>query len=241
MEPELIGYLAFGYPSIEESFQRAALYLDGGIEILEVVIPAQNPFLDNEYIQMTMREALKANDCLDDYLDGIKKLIELFPKAKIIILSYETEIIRLGKERFIHWMKTNQISDTILVGGKNLSLAKELMEQDIHISSWIPFHLPEDAMERAQNSNGFIYLQYKPTGQFRPGCETLKNCIVYLRSRGINNPIYCGTGISRRDDIVNIAEAGGTAAFIGSALLKLRSEEEIINYIKSLKGEKSLC
>ena len=82
-------------------------------------------------------------------------------------------------------------------------------------------------MEYAKNANGFVYLQAKPTtGKINENYPTLKDCIIYLKSQGINRKIYCGVGVHVPEDMTMVKEAGGDGAFVGSTILKLHDEPE---------------
>lgn len=236
MNTKIIGYLSFGYPNIEESIKRAAIYIDAGCDILEVDFPTDNPFLDSEFIGDRMRQAYGICNNYDKYFAGIKLLKEKYADIPIILLAYEHTVKEIGVEKFIERCKELQTFDLIFVGLENESIKNQLIDAGMKISCWIPYHLPDDAIQSAKYSNGFIYLQSKSEGKEKKGCEELKDCINYIRSQGINNRIYCGVGVSTREDIIRIGKSGGEAAFVGSALLKQETTEDITNYIQSLKG-----
>ena len=83
--------------------------------------------------------------------------------------------------------------------------------------------LPEE-IESAKASNGFVYLQAKPSGNVNPRYPELKDCIRHLRQCGIDRPIYCGVGVHAPEDVRMVKEAGGDAAFVGSTILKLHED-----------------
>lgn len=86
--------------------------------------------------------------------------------------------------------------DLILVGLEDDTIKNKLIEAGIRVSCYVQYHLDEAEVESAIHSNGFVYLQAKPTtGNVNPDYPELKDCIQYLRSRGITRPIYCGVGI----------------------------------------------
>ena len=229
---KFIGYLSFGYPDIETSLKRADIYINSGCDILEIDLPTNNPFLDSEFIGNRMKEAyLKCND-YDIYFENINKIRNKYPQLKILLLSYEHSIIEYGVEKFIINCKLNNIEDVILVGNKD-----DEIKNILKISVYIQYHLDEKEIKNALNSNGFIYLQAKCGEKgFKEGFETLEKIIEYLRSLGISNPIYCGVGISTKDDYKMVNEAGEDAAFIGSALLKKETDQDIEKMIKSWKS-----
>lgn len=236
MSVKIIGYLSYGYPSIEKSIERADIYIKAGCDFLEVDFPTDNAYLDSDFIGGRMKSALEACDDFDKYFDGIKVLKEKHPNTPIILLAYEHTIKAIGVEKFIKRSKELETYDLIMVGLENEDVKNQLIAEGIKISCWIPFNLPEEDVKSAVNSNGFVYLQSKSSGEEKEGYETLDKCVAYLRERSINNPIYCGVGVSTREDIIRIENAGADAAFIGSALLKQETNEDIMKYIKSLKG-----
>ena len=93
----------------------------------------------------------------------------------------------------------------------------------------------------AKQSNGFVYLQAKPyeTQQINEKYPTLKDGVEYLRSCGIDRPIYCGVGVHAPEDVKLVKEAGGDAAFVGSTILKLH--EDIPAMKEKIREFKAMC
>ncbi len=237
MSTKIIGYLSFGYPTIDESIDRAEVYINAGCDILEVDIPTDNAFLDSEFIADRMKKSYEACKDYDKYFDGIKILKEKHPDVPVILLAYEHTVKDIGVDKFIKKCKEINAFDLIFVGLEDEVVKNKLIENGMKISCWVPFELPEENVASAVESNGFVYLQSKADGKVKEGYETLDKCVNYLRERGFNNPIYCGVGVSTRDDIVRIEKAGADAAFVGSALLKQNTKEDITKYIRSLKQD----
>lgn len=61
--------------------------------------------------------------------------------------------------------------------------------------------------------------------------------LTILRKQGISQPIYCGVGVSLIEDVKRISEVGGEAAFIGSALLKLETQDELTSFVSMMKEQ----
>lgn len=234
---KLICYLSNGYPNLEKTLETADFYVEGGCDIIEVDIPTDNPFLDNEYIGGRMSKAFAQDQNYDHYLNTISSIRSKYPEQAMLIVLYEHTVKDIGIEKFIKHCKDNSTMDIILAGPENNDVKNELMEQGIRVSSYIQFHLPDEEIELAQSSNGFIYLQAKSVGKEREGCNTLADCIEFLRQKGLKQPIYCGVGVSTPEDVKMVAESGGDAAFIGSAVLKKQDHpKELIQFIKELKS-----
>lgn len=219
---KLICYLSNGYPTIDSSIQMAQEYKNAGCDILEVDFPSRNPYLESAFIQNRMAEALKVCDDYDMYMEGIKRIKETAGNSKVILLAYEDTVLEIGVSKFIEYCKKNDLMDLIFVGLKNEDVKNELISNGVRVSCYVQHHLPKEEVQSALLSNGFVYLQAKPTSNnINPNYPTLKDCINYLRNQGVERPIYCGVGISSEEDVRYAKKANADAVFVGSAILKL--------------------
>lgn len=129
----------------------------------------------------------------------------------------------------------------LLVGLKDDIIKNKIIAAGLQVSCYVQFHLPKEEVEMAKQSNGFVYLQAKPydTQQKNEEYPTLKDCVEYLRSCGIERPIYCGVGVHAPEDVRLVREAGGDAAFVGSTILKLH--ENIPAMKEKIREFKAMC
>ena len=67
--------------------------------------------------------------------------------------------------------------------------------------------------------------------------ETPGELIRYIRENGIKNPIYCGGGIRKAEDVWTLREAGADGFFLGTSLLTLVDEPE--KFVETVKMFKS--
>lgn len=234
---QLICYLSNGFPSKEKMFENAAAYIEAGCDIIEVDLPTNNPFLDGELIQQRMSAAYEMDSTLDQPIQNLLELRMLYPKQKFLLLSYEHTIEQVGINRFIGLCQAFHPEAVILVAPKNDVIRGQLMESDISVASYIPFHLPVAEVTQAKDANGFIYLQAKTTKTEVP-YQTLKEVIAHLKEIGFTQKIYCGVGVSSPEDILMVKEAGADAAFVGSVILKQEAHlSEMKEYIRLLKSK----
>lgn len=222
---KLVCYLSNGYPTIESSIRTAKDYAEAGCDIIEVDFPSSDPFLEGDYIAARMKAAIENCNDYKQYMDGIKKIKDNHPDTKLIILSYENTILSIGAERFIEFCIQNNIQDIIYVGGDDKEIKNKIIEKGIKISCYVQFHMPEEEIRAAVSSNGFVYMQAKPTNNnINPKYPMLKDCINELKRRGITREIYAGVGIYTTDDIQMAKNAGADAVFVGSTILKLQTD-----------------
>lgn len=233
---KLICYLSNGYPTIDASIEMAKIYSEAGCDVIEVDFPSHNPYLEGEFIAGRMKDALEECSDYEKYMEGIKRVKQENPDTLLLLLAYDNTIEEIGEEKFIRFCRDNNFQDMIYVG-KNLDLQKKLISSGLKISCYVQFDLPENEVMAARNSNGFVYMQAKPmSNNINPEYPTLKACIDYLKSIGIEREIYCGVGIRDAEDIRMAKDSGADGVFVGSTILKLHNNVNLLKEtIKTLK------
>ena len=224
---DIILYLSNGYPSLDTSLQMAKEYADAGCGIIEIDFPSHDPYLESKLIADRMAKALEACDDYDKYMEEIVRVKKELPNVKLLVLSYENTIQEIGPDKFIKFCLDNDFKDVLLVGLSSNEIKDKIINAGIRVSCYVQFQMLPEEIESAKNSNGFVYLQAKPNetqGYVNPKYPTLKDCVQCLRDTGIDRPIYCGVGVHAPEDVKMVKEAGGDAAFVGSAILKLQDD-----------------
>lgn len=233
----LICFLNHGSPSMEASHQTVQDYIDGGVDVIETDFPAEDPYYDSDYIKKRMWEALEKYPNYDTYMESVEKILKDHPGVKLYILIYEKTILTIGLDKFVDFMKRNNLDEMILVGTEFPHVRKRLIEEKFKVSAFIQYHCPDDQIELAKTTSGFIYLQATPMGLYHPEHKDLKSIIKYLRDSGLTNEINCGIGIHSYDDLRMVKEAGADGAFIGTQVLLLHGEsEKLVQKVKELKS-----
>lgn len=152
------------------------------IGYFSISYPTDNPYLDNKYIGNTLRCAQQNLNNNDAVLDAVDRLLSLRDNLPVILLAYDESIRTANVGELYGPYEKNGISDIILVDEKDKSTKKILIASGFQVSCYVTFFMPKEEVRLAQNSNGLIYLQAKSDGKIRKGCETLSNCVEYLRS-----------------------------------------------------------
>ncbi|MEA4899546.1 tryptophan synthase subunit alpha [Bacillota bacterium Meth-B3] len=236
---KLICYLSNGYPSIEGCLELAQTYVEAGCDVIEIDFPAKNPFLENEFIQNRMAQALERCADPDAYMDGLARLNALVPGTSFILVVYEATLKEIGYERLRDFLLDNGFLDIIYVGLESGEIKQRLIRDGIRVSCYVQYDVPEDEVEHARQSNGFVYLQARPTtGRVNEKYPLLSDLIAHLRAEGIDRPIYCGVGIHQPEDARMARQAGADAVFVGSTILKLYDDKQaLIRKIHEFKAE----
>jgi len=233
---KLICYLSNGYPTIECSIEMAKVYTDAGCDAIEVDFPSHNPYLEGKFIAGRMKQALENCNDYEKYMEGIVKIKNENTDTHLLLLSYDNTIKEIGVDKFIKFCLDNSIKDLIFVG-TDTELLSKLMKHGLKISCYVQFHMPEEEVNAALKSNGFVYMQAKPmTNNINEKYPTLKDCISHLKEIGIDRQIYCGVGIRNTADIKMVKESNADGAFVGSVILKLHDDIALLKEtIKNLK------
>jgi len=236
---DLICYLSNGYPSIESSIDVAKTYVEAGCDIIEIDFPSRDPYLEGDFIANRMREALKACDDYEKYMEGMIKIKKSLPQTSFILLVYENTIKEIGVDKFIKFCVDNDFSDIILCGLEDDKIKNAIIANKLRVSCYVQRKLDRTEILYAKESNGFVYLQAKTRdeSEINKTYPTLESCISYLREEGIERPIYCGVGIHTPEDALYAKKAKADAIFVGSAILKVQEDKkQLIKVIRSFKN-----
>lgn len=224
----LIGYVTSGYPSVDESMELARQYLQGGCDMLEISLP----LLENReapYLADLMRQAYEACPDYDVHLDGIRKLVRQYPQVPITLLLYNDVGLRIGAEKLGAFCKENGIRDVNSADLADSNLISQLQANGVAIAGLVRANFTDESVERAKRTDGFVYMTaFAPAESCRPGYETIRKRIAYVRSAGVANPIYCGGGVRSPEDAVTVRDAGADGVFLGTSILKLQGNREVL-------------
>lgn len=234
----MIGYVTGGYPSVEGSLEVARNYIRGGCDMLEISLPLENN-REAPYLSNLMKKAVAACSDYEVYLDAIHRLRGEYPDIQITILLYNEAAVKIGAERLASFCEENAIHDVNSPDLSDPEVREALVAHGIQEAGLILYEPSEKRLRHAQNTNGFLYMQAFPRdGQtLVKHLETPTELIHYIRENGITNPIYCGGGIRKPEDVRTLQDAGADGFFLGTSLLQLAEQpEKFVETVKSFKA-----
>ena len=215
---ELVCYLNFGYPTIEEGIRDAEAYIEGGCTALQLDIPSRDPYLEHDFVKERMRKCLETQPDYEMYFEGIRKIHAAHPDVALYFMLYENTVQELGVRRVTDFCREVGIRYTSYVGG-DAAIRNALAEAGLGICCYVQYHLPEDEVAFARASTGPVLYQAKSVGKTAHGCETFADGVRYLRQAGLSMPIYASVGLKTPDDIRMVKASQADGAFIGSVLM----------------------
>lgn len=234
---KFIGYIPFGYPSINESLETIDMYYECGCRAIEASFPLENPIGESEMITEYMRKALRECDDYALYLDGIRKVRAKYADLEINLLLFTEVIDAIGHENLSEYCKENNIFTIICPDiTDHLDLQDKLSAMGVKFVAPFHYDVDDEELQNCINAKGFVYMQaFPPEWQkVKPGFERPDIIVRYLRENGVKQEIYAGVGIKDFDDVKTIKEAGADGFFVGSSLMKLYDNKEELRRMISL-------
>ena len=240
----LVAYLVAGDPEIEVTLDLMHLFVDSGVDVIEIGVPFTDPIAEGPTIQRAHDRALKN----DISLKMILNLVSDFRKK-----DSDTPIVLMGYlNTFISHIDLVQSSDggsidSILVvdvpGELNLK-SYGIDNPNINTISLISPTTKENRAEMiAKNSSGFIYYVNLRgvTGSSNLDLDEIKGNINKIKNYS-DLPVMAGFGIKSTDDARTLAECSD-GIVIGSSIVQMIDEESkskefgrISNYLKEMKA-----
>jgi len=244
----LIPFTVLGDPDVSTSVAVIKAMVDGGADILELGFPFSDPIADGPTIQSADIRSLDSGFNTDKGFEILEK-VRGFTDVPIGLLVYYNIVLQYGVEKF--YSKCKEIGvNGVLIADMPVEESDEIVKtassndlETIFIVS--PLTTDERVKKISAKTTGFIYViaRLGVTGA-RDDMEsgTLE---LLKRIRPLTDvPLCVGFGISKKEHVQAVYDAGADGAIVGSAIVKVieknlsdkkRMVTEINKYVKSLK------
>lgn len=237
-EKALILYISCGDPSVDETVNVAKGIIDAGCDILELGLPFSDPIADGPTIQAASQRALEAGMNTDKYFETAKR-IENVPK---VCMTYYNLLLQYGLDKFCKKALESGITGFIIPDlpmEESDDLKKACDRNGIDLIFIVSPRTDRERIKKiASLSKGFLYLQSAlgVTGARDKMPQELKEKIAEVK--GISKiPVAVGFGVSKPEQVKELADAGADGIIIGSALIKRMKEDRggVRDFVKGLK------
>lgn len=208
----LVGYVPLGDPKALE--HQAEIYLECGVDVIEVGIPFADPFMDGKLVAESMARALAAGVSNDSARTALANLRNKVPEAPLLAMGYEdlTPIVRDAEGR--------ALADGILhVGRRPADLNPG---KDIVCIGFVSNRVSADELLNVAPARGYIMLQANEgkTGLRDSLSDDNRQKIQRVRSADTRIPILLGIGVSSAEQAAKAIALGADGVIIGSACLQ---------------------
>ena len=241
----LVGYLPAAWPS-ESGFRECveAAFL-AGMDILEVGVPTQDPFMDGEVIRKAVAVVRDRGVSAGAALESSRPLAgpggEAASRA-VIAMMYRPSYVELGRAALPERLAGLGYAGMLVVGAGDgdwreyAPAARSAGVAPIGFAGGEAGHAELGTL--ARRAGGFIYL---PSYQGMTGREAsfdaalgARISVVKQASRGL--PVAVGFGVNSPADVRALARLGADGAIVGTAMVKAAGDpDRLSKYVASLR------
>ncbi len=241
----LVGYLPASWPS-EAGFRECveAAFL-AGLDILEVGVPALDPFMDGEVIRSAVASVRGRGVSAASALESSRPRtgIDDDPVSRAVIaMMYLPSYIELGRSALPERLAGLGYAGMLVVGAgegdwrEYAPAARSAGVAPIGFAGGETGHAELGILSR--RAGGFIYL---PSYQGTTGREAsfdealgMRIAVVKQAARGL--PVAVGFGVNTPADVRALAGMGADGAIIGTAMVKAADDpDRLLKYVQSLR------
>ena len=239
----LVAYLVAGDPDIESTLSLMKLFIESGVDIIEIGVPFTDPIAEGPIIQKAHDRALQKNVSLSLIFNMIKDFRIEDNETPIVLMGYLNTFI--SHKDLIKNNEENAIDSILVVdipGEVNLA-DYGLESSNVNTISLISPTTKENRIKSiAQNSSGFVYYVTLRgvTGSTNLNIDEISKNIEEIKKYA-SVPTLAGFGIKTPEDAKLLAKCSD-GVIIGSSIVKMIEEssdsrefDRIGQYITEIK------
>ena len=239
----LVAYLVAGDPDIESTPQLMNLFVESGVDVLEIGVPFTDPIAEGPIIQKAHDRALEKNISLTAIFEMVQKFRETDDTTPIVLMGYLNTF--LSHKKIIEENKKDSVDSILVVDiPGELNLADYgIKNQNINTISLISPTTNKDRIKSiANNSTGFVYYVTLRgvTGASNLNIDEITENIEEIKKYA-SVPTLAGFGIKSPDD-ARLLSSCSDGVIIGSSIVQMIEEssqskefDRIGQYISELK------
>ncbi|MEM3118144.1 MAG: tryptophan synthase subunit alpha [Nitrososphaerales archaeon] len=246
-EHALIGYAVAGYPDEDRTLDVVRAMVNGGVDIIELGIPFSDPIADGTTIQKASYIALQRGMTPQKALAIAKKISDSH-SVPLVVMTYCNILYKPGFDNF---MKNARVSgiDGVIIPDLTVEESSELKKYASKYGLDTIFLVsPNTSEERlkviVKTTTGFLYLVsvFGTTGERVRFEDYTAKAVRHVKKFSAGKiPLAVGFGVSRREHVKFMLNAGADAVIVGSAFIHIIDQgnnhvlEKIEGLARSLK------
>ncbi len=239
----LVAYLVAGDPDIETTLQLMQLFIESGVDVIEIGVPFTDPIAEGPIIQKAHDRALAKDISLTSIFEMVQKFREIDNNTPIVLMGYLNTF--LSHKNLIEENKKDSVDSILVVDiPGELNLADYgIKNQNINTISLISPTTNKDRIKSiAENSTGFVYYVTLRgvTGASNLNINEITNNIEEIKKYA-SVPTLAGFGIKSPED-AKLLSSCSDGVIVGSSIVKMIEEnsqtkefDRIRQYISELK------
>lgn len=222
-QKQFIPFITCGFPNKKSTLDVIKLFLNEGVEIIEIGIPFSDPVADGPTIQYSSFVALQNGVSIDDAFEVVKDTLK-YKKYFPVLMTYLNPVIIYGIEKF--FKKASEIGISGIIFADSIVEHKDVfysLAEKFGISS-IFLLSPTTSLERRKLiykfTTGFVYLvTLTGTTGARKKLPTYFYEFVKKIRKETEKPLCAGFGISHPRQVLPILEYVD-GVIVGSAIVE---------------------
>ena len=239
----LVAYLVAGDPDMETTLQLMQLFIESGVDVIEIGVPFTDPIAEGPIIQKAHDRALAKDISLTSIFEMVQKFREIDNNTPIVLMGYLNTF--LSHKNLIEENKKDSVDSILVVDiPGELNLADYgIKNQNINTISLISPTTNKDRIKSiAENSTGFVYYVTLRgvTGASNLNINEITNNIEEIKKYA-SVPTLAGFGIKSPED-AKLLSSCSDGVIVGSSIVKMIEEnsqtkefDRIGQYISELK------
>nr|ACJ02773.1 indole-3-glycerol phosphate lyase IGL2 [Lamium galeobdolon] len=244
----LIPYITAGDPDLSTTAEALKVLDSCGSDIIELGVPYSDPLADGPVIQAAATRSLSRGADFDKIIGMLKEVIPQL-SCPVGLFTYYNPILKRGVEEFMTTLKDTGINGLIVPDvplEETEMLRKEATKNNIELVLLTTPTTPSDRMkEIVEAAEGFIYLvsTVGVTGTRTSVSDKVQSLLHEIKGE-TNKAVAVGFGISKPEQVKQVAEWGADGVIVGSAMVKILGEaktpeeglKELEKFTKTLKS-----
>ncbi|KAJ6838392.1 tryptophan synthase alpha chain-like isoform X2 [Iris pallida] len=243
-----IPYITAGDPDLSTT-AKALKVLDAcGSDIIELGIPYSDPLADGPVIQAAATRALARGTNFDAILAMLREAIPEI-SCPVALFTYYNPILKRGVEKFMSTIENVGVHGLVVPDvplEETKLLRKEAAKHNIELVLLTTPTTPTERMKAiVEASEGFVYLvsSVGVTGA-RASVSLQVQSLLQDIKQATTKPVAVGFGISKPEQVEQVAGWGADGVIVGSAMVKILGEaksaeeglKELEIFTRSLKA-----
>jgi len=217
---------------------QAELYVEEGVDVIELGIPSRNPIMDGPLVASSMKRAYEHGMDARGVVETAIAVRERHSTIATVLMCYPDvpipSLIRVSEGSM------GAGFDGLLQVGITGYDNEMLEASGVYGINFVPQELCADSVGRAVNASGYIFLQ---ATSGKTGLRTAfdmdnKARIDAIKRQGVKVPVLLGFGISNADHAARAVECGADGVVVGSACLAemMKGESALRKFIRGLRS-----
>jgi tryptophan synthase alpha chain len=221
--------LPLGDPDLKTSRKILEIFLNSGVDIVELMLPSQNPYFDSHPIAESNRRSLQVESDFQEYFKTIAEIRNDYPDEPFEVMTYSDVVKKCGISHFVNGLREADVDAHLLADATAIApdvihdMDPLLEEAGIYRIRFMPHpfqeHLLDDIGTKAR---GFLILQSiaDESGNRMNVAEGNRELVTRIRATGTRAAIMLGYGINnpaRAKEAVNVDPDG---MIVGTAVIE---------------------